>query len=282
MHTETTDVLILGGGAAGLMCAIEAGKRGLRVVVVEHAERVGKKILISGGGRCNFTNTGASPRNFLSNNPDFCRSALARYTAQDFIALVESHGIAYHEKKLGQLFCDHSSREIVQMLERECEQAGVRILTNHALAGGVSAIAHKREHKREHEREHEREDKSEYEVVHGASHDASHGASHDASHGAFTTTITNKSQPHTPVVIRSATLVVATGGPAIPKMGATDIGYAIARKFGLAIISPKPALVPFTADQNNPALCLRLRLRLRLLAALRLPSARICCSRIAA
>src|SRR5882757_4642200 len=124
------DVIILGAGAAGLMCAIEAGKRGRRVAVLELAERIGKKILISGGGRCNFTNLHCQPENFLSANPHFCRSALARYTPEDFIALVEKNGIRYHEKTLGQLFCDGSAREIVEMLERECRDAGVQILVN--------------------------------------------------------------------------------------------------------------------------------------------------------
>src|SRR5437016_13784927 len=124
------DGLILGGGGAGLMCAIEAGKRGRRVAVLERAERIGKKILISGGGRCNFTNLYCRPENFISANPHFAKSALARYTPADFIALVEKHGIAYHEKTLGQLFCDGSAQNIVTMLEAECRQAGVRILTN--------------------------------------------------------------------------------------------------------------------------------------------------------
>jgi predicted Rossmann fold flavoprotein len=121
------DVIIIGGGAAGLFCAIEAGKRGRRVLVIEHAERVGKKIGISGGGRCNFTNTGTTSENFVSQNPHFCKSALARYTPADFIALVEKHGIAFHEKKLGQLFCDGSSQQIIDMLLRECRDVGVEI-----------------------------------------------------------------------------------------------------------------------------------------------------------
>src|SRR6202165_5016851 len=121
------DAVILGAGAAGLMCAIEAGKRGSRVAVLERAERTGKKILISGGGRCNFTNLHCRPENFLSSNPHFAKSALARYTPEDFIALVERHGIPYHEKTLGQLFCDRSARDITNMLEEECRQAGVRI-----------------------------------------------------------------------------------------------------------------------------------------------------------
>ena len=128
--THSFDALILGGGAAGLMCAIEAGKRGRRVAVLEHADRLGKKILISGGGRCNFTNLHCQPENFLSANPHFAKSALARYTPQDFIALVEKHKIPYHEKTLGQLFCDRSARDIVGMLEAECQHAGVSIFPN--------------------------------------------------------------------------------------------------------------------------------------------------------
>ena len=124
---EAFDVVVIGAGAAGLMCASTAGRRGRRVLVVEHANKVGKKILMSGGGRCNFTNTGATPANFLSANPHYCKSALARYTPADFIAMVERHGIAYHEKELGQLFCDGSSKQIVRMLLDECEAAGVRI-----------------------------------------------------------------------------------------------------------------------------------------------------------
>ena len=130
---ESFDVLIIGGGAAGLMCAIAAGRRGRRVLVVEHANRVGKKILMSGGGRCNFTNTGTTAANYLSANPHFCKSALARYTPADFIAMVENHGIAYHEKELGQLFCDDSSKQIVRMLLDECAAAGVRIETSCAV-----------------------------------------------------------------------------------------------------------------------------------------------------
>ena len=128
--TRTFDALILGGGAAGLMCAIEAGKRGRRVAVLEHADRLGKKILISGGGRCNFTNIHCTPENFLSSNPHFAKSALARYTPEDFVALVEKHRIRYHEKTLGQLFCDGSAREIVNMLEEECRAAKVEIFLN--------------------------------------------------------------------------------------------------------------------------------------------------------
>ncbi|HET9101185.1 MAG TPA: aminoacetone oxidase family FAD-binding enzyme, partial [Acidobacteriaceae bacterium] len=128
--TQVFDVLILGAGAAGLMCAIEAGKHGKRVAVLDHAEKIGKKILISGGGRCNFTNLHCRPENFISGNPHFCKSALARYTPQDFIALVAKHRIPYHEKTLGQLFCDRSARDIVTLLEQECHEAGVQIFLN--------------------------------------------------------------------------------------------------------------------------------------------------------
>src|SRR5271167_123930 len=123
------DAIVLGGGAAGLMCAITAGQRGRRVAVLEHADRIGKKVLISGGGRCNFTNLYCRPENFLSANPHFCKSALARYTPQDFIALVEKHHISYHEKTLGQLFCDRSAHDIVALLEEECRAAGIEIFT---------------------------------------------------------------------------------------------------------------------------------------------------------
>src|SRR5713101_1365279 len=133
------DALVLGGGAAGLMCAIEAGKRGRRVAVLERAERLGKKILISGGGRCNFTNIHCSAANFISSNPHFAKSALARYTPADFVALVEKHNIPYHEKTLGQLFCDHSARDILNMLEVECQRAGVSIITNTGVQEIVSS-----------------------------------------------------------------------------------------------------------------------------------------------
>src|SRR5277367_4198329 len=127
---QNFDALILGGGAAGLMCAIEAGKRGRRVAILERAERLGKKILISGGGRCNFTNIHCTPENFISANPHFAKSALARYTPDDFIALVKKHRITFHEKTLGQLFCDRSAHEIVTLLEEECRTANVEIFLN--------------------------------------------------------------------------------------------------------------------------------------------------------
>jgi predicted Rossmann fold flavoprotein len=182
------------------MCAREAGKRGRRVLLLEHAERIGKKILISGGGRCNFTNLHCQAENFLSANPHFCKSALARYAPEDFIALVEKHGIRYHEKTLGQLFCDGSAREIVEMLERECRDAGVQILVN-ASAGEVRS-----------------------------------------GEGFALTALGNEFRAHS--------LVVATGGLSIPKMGATAFGYDLARQFGLGIVECRPALVPFTM---NPA-----------------------------
>ena len=133
-------MVIIGAGAAGLMCAIEAGRRGRRVVVLEHNAQIGRKILISGGGRCNFTNRHTTPENFLSRNPHFAKSALARYTPRDFIALVERHGIPYHEKTLGQLFCDRDAGEIVRMLEAECAAAGVRIVTACAVTRGARRL----------------------------------------------------------------------------------------------------------------------------------------------
>ncbi len=191
-----TDVLVLGGGAAGLMCAISAAQRGRDVIVLEGSNRVGKKILMSGGGRCNFTNLYCEPANYLSHNPHFCKSALSRYTQHDFVALVEKHGIAYHEKTLGQLFCDGSSKDIVAMLLRECDEVGVRIETSCDIAS-VS--------------------KADNFVVR-------------SNLGDFT----------------SESLVVATGGLSIPKMGATGFGYELARQFGLNVFDTRAGLVPFT------------------------------------
>ena len=196
------DAIILGGGAAGLFCAAMAGQRGKRVLVLEKSEAVGKKILISGGGRCNFTNSGAKPDNYLSANPHFAKSALRRYTAQDFIALVDAHGIAWHEKTLGQLFCDGSAKQIVQMLLDECAKA--------ADAGGEVTVL-------------TGQDVSE--VVHDD--------------GRFAVMASG-------AVYTSDALVIATGGPSIPKMGATDFAYGLARQFGLKIAEPRPALVPLT------------------------------------
>jgi len=190
------DVIILGGGAAGLMCAIAAGQRGRRVVVLESANKIGKKILMSGGGRCNFTNLHCRPSNYLSANPHFCISALSRYTQWDFVALVEKHGIAYHDKGAGQLFCDDSSKEILAMLETECEDAGVEILT-HCEDMAVE-------------------------------HDTSYIVS--SSKGPFV----------------GDSLVIATGGLSIPKMGASDFGYRLAKQFGLNVVDTRAGLVPFT------------------------------------
>jgi predicted Rossmann fold flavoprotein len=200
------DVVVLGAGAAGLMCAIEAGKRGRRVAVLERSEKAGKKILISGGGRCNFTNIYCRPENFLSSNPHFARSALARYTPQDFIALVEKHGIPYHEKTLGQLFCDRSAQDVLNMLLAECEAAGVRVLTN----------VHVRE----------------------------------VTRGTEFTVQTGKDE------FRAPSLVVATGGLSIPKMGATAFGYELARQFGLKICETRPGLVPLVfAEEDRKRYC---------------------------
>lgn len=196
------DVIIIGGGAAGLMCAIEAGKRGRRVLLLEHANRVGKKILMSGGGRCNFTNLHAAPDNYLSANPHFCKSALARYTQWDFIALVDRHRIAWHEKELGQLFCDDSSKQIVGLLLDECAAAGVRILTGCAI-------------------EQVRRDGAGFTLA--------------TSLGGFS----------------AEKLVVATGGLSIPKMGATGLGYELARQFGLKVLPTRAALVPLTLSGRH-------------------------------
>lgn len=193
------DAIVLGAGAAGLMCAMTAGQRGRRVLVIDHAEKAGKKILISGGGRCNFTNTGTAPDRFLSANPHFARSALARYTPADFLALVERHGIAWHEKTLGQLFCDGSARQIVAMLLDECDRGAV----DFAFGRPVGA------------------------VVHGD--------------GRFR--VGDATAP---------ALVVATGGPSIPKMGATGFAYDLARQFGLKVVEPRPALVPLTLGGDDP------------------------------
>jgi flavoprotein, HI0933 family len=195
------DVVVLGGGAAGLMCAVEAGRRRRRVVLLDHADRVGKKILISGGGRCNFTNIHCRAENFLSENPHFAKSALARFTPADIIALVEKHGIRYHEKTLGQLFCDRSAMDIVTMLERECAEAGVRIVT------GARVLSIKRDAKF---------------VV-------------ETSAGEF----------------RAESIVVATGGLSIPKMGATGFGYGMAEQFGLRVVECRPALVPLVMSGED-------------------------------
>jgi predicted Rossmann fold flavoprotein len=196
VSVERYDVIVAGGGAAGLMCALRAGQRGRRVLVLEHADKVGKKILISGGGRCNFTNLGSQAEAFLSTNPHFCKSALARYTQHDFIALVEKHRIAWHEKTLGQLFCDGSARQIVAMLLAECAAVGVEVKVGHRITGI---------------------DKADHFTV-------------ATDHGTFT----------------SRSLVLATGGLSIPKMGATAFAHDTARRFGLELTETRPALVPLT------------------------------------
>ncbi|MDP3163173.1 MAG: NAD(P)/FAD-dependent oxidoreductase [Reyranella sp.] len=197
MTSRAFDVVVLGAGAAGLMCAMRAGQRGRRVLLLDHAEKVGKKILISGGGRCNFTNTDSRPEAFLSANPHFAKSALARYTQHDFIALVEKHGIAWHEKTLGQLFCDGSARQVVAMLLAECDAAGVDVRVAHRITGV---------------------EKSDLFTVR-------------TDHGDFT----------------AASVVLATGGLSIPKMGATGFAHDAARRFGLKLTETRPGLVPFTA-----------------------------------
>lgn len=190
------DAIILGAGAAGLMCALTAGQRGKRVLLVDHADAPGKKILISGGGRCNFTNIGTAPERYLSQNPHFMKSALGRYTAQDFLDLIERHRIAWHEKTLGQLFCDGSARQIVDMLLDECAQGKVEIWLGHAP---------------------------------------------QVEHADARWCVTCGTR-----IAEAPALVLATGGPSIPKMGATGFAYDFARRFGLKIVEPRPALVPLT------------------------------------
>jgi predicted Rossmann fold flavoprotein len=196
---KSRDVIILGAGAAGLMCAAVAGQRGRSVLLLEQARSPGEKIRISGGGRCNFTNLHTGPANFLSDNPRFCISALSAYTQRDFIALVESYGIAYHEKTRGQLFCDGSSRQIIDMLLEECRKARAEL----ALGARVRAVS---------------KDEAGFVVV--------------TDQGEW----------------RCRSLVVATGGPSIPKMGSSGFGYKIAEQFGVKIVPPRPALVPLTFD----------------------------------
>ena len=210
---------MIGGGAAGLFCAIEAGKRGRRVVVLEHAGSIGKKIAISGGGRCNFTNLNTSADNFISANPHFCKSALARYTPADFISLVEKHGIAYHEKKLGQLFCDGSSRQIIEMLLTEAREAAVEIRC------GANVLS-----------------------VTSSEPPVSGDGKARESGSRVTPPFQVKTNTGT---LSCESLVVATGGLSIPPLGATDFGYRTARQFGIAIREPRAALVPFTLSREE-------------------------------
>jgi predicted Rossmann fold flavoprotein len=191
--------VVIGAGAAGMMCAAEAGKRGRSVLILDHAAKPGEKIRISGGGRCNFTNLHAAPANYISQNPGFCISALRRYTQRDFIALIESYGIAYHEKTLGQLFCDGSSRQVVDMMLDQMKQAGVELRL------GTSV---------------ERTEKN------------AEGFLLRLSQGS----------------VQCRSLVVASGGKSIPKMGATGFGYDLAQQFGLSLVETRPALVPFTLE----------------------------------
>jgi predicted flavoprotein YhiN len=221
-----TDVLIIGGGAAGLFCAIEAGKRGRKVVVLEHAERIGKKIAISGGGRCNFTNLNTTADNFISANPHFCKSALARYTPADFVSLVEKHGIPYHEKKLGQLFCDGSSRAIIEMLLTEASEAGMEI----RCCSLVRKVT-----------------QSEPPADRGPRRGSPAGVELA---GVLPERHAFEIETNTGTVV-SDSLVVATGGLSIPPLGATDFGYCLARQFGLTIRAPWPALVPFTLSRET-------------------------------
>lgn len=196
------DVIVLGAGAAGLMCAAQAGARGRSVLLLDHADRPGKKILISGGGRCNFTNIHTAPDRFLSANPHFAKSALSRFTPQDFLPLVESYGIAWHEKTLGQLFCDGSSKQIVDLLLAENAKANV------VLRCGES--------------------------IRQVGHDD----------GGFTVETDRETA-------RARALVIATGGPSIPKMGASGFAYDLARRFGLKVVEPRPALVPLTLSGED-------------------------------
>ncbi len=222
--TDQYDVIILGAGAAGLMCAIEAGKRHRRVLVLERADRIGKKILISGGGRCNFTNLHTSPENFLSTNPHFAKSALARYTPADFVRLVEKHQIPYHQKKLGQLFCDRAASDITTMLEQECRDAGVEILVNTKV--------------NEVRKGSEGEDKR---------RDGENGVSEKTDQFTVRTD---------EVTFKAQRLVVATGGLSIAKIGATSFGYDLARQFGLRIAATRPALVPVLfSDRDRESWC---------------------------
>ena len=196
------DAIVIGAGAAGMLCAAEAGKRGSRVLLIDHASKPGAKILISGGGRCNFTNIHTAPDRFLSANPHFAKSALARYTPQDLIALVERYGIAWHEKTLGQLFCDGSARQVVDMLLAECRAGAVEL----QLGQSIAAIDH--------------------------------------GDGEFRVDIGGRSAA-------APALVIACGGLSIPELGATGFAYEIARRFGLKVIEPRPALVPLTLGGDD-------------------------------
>ncbi|WP_419811686.1 NAD(P)/FAD-dependent oxidoreductase [Bacterioplanoides sp.] len=205
------EVVIIGAGAAGLMCAAEAGKRGRQVLVLDHANKAGKKILMSGGGRCNFTNYYVEPERYLSHNPHFCKSALSRYTQWDFIALVDKHGIPYHEKKDGQLFCDNKASDILNMLLDECEQHSARVQLKTTIEQ-IEPLADNEEGLR-------------YQLRTSSGN------------------------------LQCQSLVIATGGPSIPTLGATGFGYDIARQFGLKVYPTRAGLVPFVITDHYKALC---------------------------
>ena len=214
------DVVIVGAGAAGIMCAAEAGRRGRRVLLIEHAARIGERIRVSGGGRCNFTNRDAGPANYLSQNPDFCRSALARFGARDFIGRVERRGIRYHEKTLGQLFCDGSSQQVIDLLLDAVADAGVQWAHPCAVLR-VAALPAAGER-------------------HGgtAAHDGERAGAAAGHGGDRFELVTDRG------AFRCNALVVASGGLAMPKLGASPFGYRLAEQFGLAIVAPRPGLVP--------------------------------------
>ncbi|MBL8310577.1 MAG: NAD(P)/FAD-dependent oxidoreductase [Burkholderiales bacterium] len=214
---QSFDVIVIGAGAAGLFCAALAGQRGRRVLLLDHAEAIGEKIRISGGGRCNFTNTGAGPGNYVSANPHFCRSALSRYTAADFVAQVRRHGIAFHEKTLGQLFCDDSAQQIIQMLLDECADGAVTL--RHPVS--VSDVSH---------------------------HAGRFCVRTQPRADAVSSLVTG---PH--MRYDAAALVVATGGLSIPATGATGLGYELARQFGVPVTALAPGLVPLALDAPDLA-----------------------------
>lgn len=222
-NTQFSHVIVLGAGAAGLMCAMTAARRGRQVLVLEKANRIGKKILMSGGGRCNFTNSHVTPENFLSHNPHFCKSALARYTQWDFIKLVEKHGIEYEERKHQQLFCRDSAKQIVAMLQEECQQVGVVIRT-HCDIQGIAALE--------------------------AGKDGSPRYQLEVSFA--------KNAPSASTLFTCDSLVIATGALSVPTLGGSGMGYDIARQFGLTLTERRAGLVPFMFTDHFKAVCERL------------------------
>ncbi|MDT8372012.1 MAG: NAD(P)/FAD-dependent oxidoreductase [Gammaproteobacteria bacterium] len=225
--SSSFDVIILGAGASGLMCAMTAAQRGKRVLVIEKANKVGKKILMSGGGRCNFTNYVVEPSNYISQNPHFCKAALKRYTQWDFIALVERYDIEYEQRSHGQLFCTHSAKDILAMLLSECDLAGVEIKTHCA----IKSIEHIELNG--HSDKHQHDDgRSRYQI--------------------------DLNQGHTPLTYDCHSLVVATGALSIPSLGGSGIGYDIAKQFSLPLVARQAGLVPFMFSDNVKLLCKRL------------------------